>query len=60
MRRTLALLSLRAGMDAIHLQMLWAGLEMVAHYASLEDDDLLQAHRDHSPIDNLRVITNDT
>lgn len=55
MRRTWALLSLRAGMDAIHLQMLggWAGLEMVAHYASLEDDDLLQAHRDHSPIDNL-------
>ncbi len=56
MRRTWALLSLRAGMDAIHLQMLggWAGLEMVAHYASLEDDDLLQAHRDHSPVDSLR------
>lgn len=55
MRRTWTLLSLRAGMDAIHLQILggWAGLDMVAHYASLEDDDLLQAHRDHSPIDNL-------
>lgn len=55
MRRTWALLSLRAGMDAIHLQMLggWAGLDMVAHYASLEDEDLLQAHRDHSPIDSL-------
>ncbi len=55
MRRTWALLSLRAGMDAIHLQMLggWAGLDMVAHYASLEDEDLLQAHRDHSPVDNL-------
>jgi len=26
---------------------------MVAHYASLEDDDLLQAHRDHSPVDSL-------
>lgn len=57
MRRTWALLSLRAGMDALHLQMLggWAGLDMVAHYASLEDEDedLLQAHRQHSPVDNL-------
>ena len=30
-----------------------AGLEMVAHYAQLEDIDLLQAHREHSPIDRL-------
>lgn len=56
MRRTWALLSLRAGMDAVHLQLLggWAGLEMVNYYASLEDDDLLQAHRDHSPVDSLK------
>lgn len=56
MRRTWALLSLRAGMDAVHLQLLggWAGLDMVNHYAELEDDDLLQAHRDHSPVDSLK------
>lgn len=55
MRRTWTLLSLRAGMDAVHLQLLggWAGLDMVTHYAELEDADLLQAHRDHSPIDSL-------
>jgi len=56
LRRTWALLSLRAGMDALHLQALggWADLEMVGYYASLEDSDLLKAHRDHSPIDQLR------
>lgn len=55
MRRTWAILSLRAGMDALFVQGLggWADLEMVSYYASLEDDDLLQAHREHSPIDNL-------
>ncbi len=31
----------------------WARLEMVAHYAQLEDIDLIQAHREHSPIDRL-------
>lgn len=56
MRRTWALLSLRAGMSPVHLQLLggWAGLDMVEYYASLEDADLLQAHRDHSPIDGLK------
>ncbi len=42
-------------MDVLHLQALdsWAGLEMVAHYAQLEDLDLIQAHKEHSPIDQL-------
>lgn len=55
MRRTWTLLSLRAGMDPLHLQLLggWAGLEMVQHYAALEDDDLLRAHAEHSPVDSL-------
>jgi site-specific recombinase XerD len=55
MRRTFAILSLRAGMDALHLQALggWEGLEMVKLYAQLVDDDLLQSHKAHSPIDNL-------
>jgi hypothetical protein len=55
MRRTFAILSLRAGMDALHLQALggWASLEMVKHYAQLVDGDLLQSHKAHSPIDNL-------
>ncbi len=30
-----------------------AGLEMVQHYAQMVDDDLLQAHREHTQIDNL-------
>lgn len=56
MRRTWALLSLRAGMDALHVQALggWAGLEMVGYYASLEDEDLLQAHKQHGPVDGLK------
>jgi site-specific recombinase XerD len=55
MRRTFAILSLRAGMSALHLQALggWEGLEMVKHYAQLVEDDLLQSHKAHSPIDNL-------
>jgi integrase/recombinase XerD len=55
MRRTFAILSLRAGMDPLHLQNLggWENLEMVDHYAQMVDDDLLQAHKQHSPIDNL-------
>ena len=55
MRRTFTILSLRAGMSPIHLQGLggWADLEMVSYYASLEDEDLLDAHSKHSPVDNL-------
>ena len=55
MRRTFAILSLRAGMSPLHLQALggWASLEMVKHYAQMVDDDLVQAHKTASPIDNL-------
>ena len=55
LRRTFVILSLRAGMDVLHLQALLghAGLEMVKHYAQMVDDDLLEAHRIYSPIDNL-------
>jgi len=55
MRRTFAILSLRAGMSPLHLQALggWADLTMVKHYAQMVDDDLLQAHKQSSPIDHL-------
>jgi integrase/recombinase XerD len=56
LRRTFAILSLRAGMSPLHLQNLggWASLDMVEHYAQMVDDDLLQAHRQYSPVDRLR------
>jgi integrase/recombinase XerD len=55
LRRTFAILSLRAKMDVLHLQALggWSNLDMVRHYAQMVDDDLLEAHKAHSPIDNL-------
>jgi site-specific recombinase XerD len=56
LRRTFTILSLRAGMDPLHLQALggWASLTMVSHYAQMVDEDLLQAHKAHSPVDSLR------
>jgi integrase len=55
LRRTFVILSLRGGMDVLHLQALLgiASLEMVQHYAQLGDVDLLQAHQERSPIDGL-------
>lgn len=55
MRRTFAILSLRAGMNPLHLQTLggWEDLEMVQHYAQMVDEDILQEHKAHSPVDNL-------
>ncbi|MBI4759873.1 MAG: tyrosine-type recombinase/integrase [Chloroflexi bacterium] len=55
LRRTWTILALRAGMDVLHVQALggWTDLEMVNYYASLEDEDLLQAHARFSPVDNL-------
>jgi site-specific recombinase XerD len=55
MRRTFTILSLRAGMNALHLQNLggWEDLQMVQHYAQMVDDDLLQEHKAHSPIDGI-------
>jgi site-specific recombinase XerD len=55
LRRTFVILSLRGGMDVLHLQALLghSSLEMVRPYAQMIDDDLLQDHHAHSPIDNL-------
>ena len=51
LRRTFTILSLRAGMNALHLQNLggWASLDMVQHYAQMIDKDLLQEHKAHFP-----------
>jgi integrase/recombinase XerD len=59
LRRTFVILSLRAGMDVLHLQAMLghASLDMVQHYAQMVDDDLLQAHKAHSPVDNLQHLT---
>ena len=56
LRRTFVILSLRSGMDVLHLQAMLghAGLEMVSHYAQMVDEDLLQAHAQHSPIEGLK------
>ena len=55
LRRTFVILSLRNGMDVLHLQAMLghASLDMVQHYAQMVDEDLLQSHKLHSPIDNL-------
>lgn len=57
LHRTFTILSLRAGQDPLHLQALegWVSLAMVEHYAQTEDMDLLQAHKKHFPIDNLKT-----
>jgi integrase len=53
LRRTFATLSLRAGMNPLHLQGLLghSSLEMVRRYIRMVDDDLLEAHRKHGPVD---------
>ncbi len=55
LRRTFVILSLRNGMDVLHLQAMLghSSLDMVQHYAQMVDEDLLQSHKAHSPIDNL-------
>lgn len=55
LRRSFVILSLRAGMDVLHLQAMLGhtSLTMTMHYAQMVDDDLLQSHKQHSPIDNL-------
>ncbi|SRR5258708_19143244 len=55
LRRTFAILALRSGLSVLHLQALLghSSLKMVKHYVELLDDDLLEAHEAHSPIDNL-------
>lgn len=58
MRRTFVILSLRAGMDVLHLQTMLGheSLEMTRHYADMVDEDLLREHKAHSPIDNLSKL----
>ena len=55
LRRTFVILSLRNGMDVLHLQAMLghASLTMVEHYAQMIDADLLQSHQQYSPVDNL-------
>ena len=42
-----------AGMDVLHLQAMLGhvSLDMVQNHAQMADDDLLQSHHAHSPID---------
>ena len=53
LRRTFATLSRRAGMDLLELQALMghASLDMTKRYIEMLEDDLLEAHREHGPID---------
>ena len=54
LRRTFATLTHRAGMNLMDLQALMghASLDMTRHYIQMEDEDLINAHREHGPIDN--------
>lgn len=54
LRRTFATLSLRAGINPLHLQALMghSSLEMTRRYIQMVDDDLMQAHKEHGPIDH--------
>jgi hypothetical protein len=47
---------LRAGMNALTIQTLLGheDLTMTKHYAEMVDDGLLQAHKQHSLVDNLK------
>lgn len=55
MRRTFVLLSLRRNMDVGHIQAMLGhtSLDMVYHYAQLEDEDLIRAHQRSGPVDDL-------
>lgn len=57
LRRTFAILSLRAGMNPMAVQDLMGhtDMTMTKHYAQMIDDDLLNEHRLHSPIDSLKL-----
>lgn len=55
LRRTFATLSLKAGMNIVHLQGLLghSSLEMTRRYVQMIDEDLETAHLDFGPIDSL-------
>jgi integrase/recombinase XerD len=54
LRRTFATLSLRAGMNLLQLQAMLghSSLDMTRQYVQLIDDDLVEAHKAHGPIDS--------
>jgi len=54
LRRTFATLSLRAGMNLIQLQAMLghSSLEMTRKYIQMIDEDLIEAHKAHGPIDS--------
>jgi integrase/recombinase XerD len=54
-RRTFVVMSLQGGMSLAVVQALMghASPEMTLHYARLVDDDLLEAHQQHGPVDNM-------
>ena len=53
LRRTFATLSLKAGMNVLHLQSLLghSSLEMTRRYVQMVEDDLGESHKEHGPID---------
>ncbi|NOZ27953.1 MAG: tyrosine-type recombinase/integrase [Chloroflexi bacterium] len=55
-RRTFAIWALRNGMDVHHLRAILghADLQMAQRYLALAKDDLIEAHRLASPVDNMR------
>lgn len=55
LRRTFATLSLRSGMNPLHLQGLLghSSLEMTRRYVQMVDKDLMEAHKAYGPLDNL-------
>jgi integrase/recombinase XerD len=55
LRRTFATLALKAGMNVFQLQGLLghSSLEMTRRYVALLDEDLVDAHKKHGPIDHL-------
>lgn len=54
LRRTFATLSLQAGMNLIQLQAIMghSSLEMTRNYIQMLDEDLVEAHKAHGPIDS--------
>jgi integrase len=53
LRRTFAILSLKAGMNVLHLQSLLghSSLEMTRRYVQMVENDLSEAHKEYGPID---------
>ena len=53
LRRTFATLSLKAGMNVLHLQSLLghSSLEMTRRYVQMVEDDLQESHKEYGPID---------